>query len=440
MLEKRISVEKMVFGGAGLGRIDGKACFVPLSAPGDEAMIRIISEKRSYLEGELLDVKTLSPHRVQPLCPIFGKCGGCSWQHLSYAEQLSQKQEIFSDLVCRGGRFEKDRIAPIVGASEPYGYRARVQFKLRSVAGTVHIGFYRPASHYVVDIPSQCAIANPAINKILRELRPAMALCPDPERVPQIDVATGDDGSAILTFHYIGERYDEFVGFLYEVGTLLKSVGGIFVQRGRKSSIEKVSGVDCLRYVITEDFLPGMAETKIAFSGGGFSQVNYRQNLELLTVVHHLAKLSGSERILDLFCGNGNFSLPLARYAARVHGMEAYEPSILDAKRNSQTNGIMNTSFECIDALDGVQKLAARGERFDVILLDPPRTGAADVVSQLHDLNPRSIIYVSCDPATLGRDIGVLMRTGYNVVESRPVDMFPQTYHIESVTLLERAN
>jgi 23S rRNA (uracil1939-C5)-methyltransferase len=436
MLDKYVAIEKMVFGGAGFGRLGGKACFVPYTAPGDEVAIRVVRDKRSYLEGEAVGLVTASPRRTQPRCPLFGNCGGCTWQQLSYAEQLSQKEEIFAEFLRRAGQLGRERIAPIVAAPEHYGYRSRVQFKVRSVAGELHLGFYRSGSHFVVDIPGCCAIACPAINGLLGELRAALVLFPEKDRIPQIDVATGENGTAILTFHYIGDKPEACRSFLRKTATLLPSTDGIFLQTGRKMTLEKVSGVERLEYLIPADFLPGLAETVLSFRGGGFSQVNYQQNLALISLVHRLVGFAGTERVLDLFCGNGNFTIPLARYAAEVFGIESYGPSLEDAVENARSNGIANVVFACGDATEGVRRLAAAGEQFDVVILDPPRTGAPEVARHIHALKPRTIIYVSCDPATLARDIGTLQKTGYEVVESCPVDMFPQTYHIESVTLL----
>lgn len=437
MREAAVNIEKLAFGGSGFGRIEGKACFVPFTAPGDMAKIRVRSEKRSYLEGELLELLEPSSLRVPPPCPVFGTCGGCNWQHLSYSGQLAAKQEIFSELLWRSGRVESDRILPIIPASEPYGYRTRVQLKLRSNAGEPHLGFYRGGSHFVVDIPHICAIAHPAVNRIIGELRTLMAQFPEPDKIPQIDAAMGDDRKVIVIIHYIGVRRLEIVQFLQQNLITLSSADGIFLQSGRKATLTKVAGIERLAYGVPEDVLSGVPETRLFFSRGGFSQVNYRQNVALIDTVCSWAGLTGRERVLDLYCGNGNFSIPLARNAATTVGLEEYEPSIRDAVGNCETNGVKNAVFLCSEAAAGVKKLADAGEKFDVVLLDPPRTGAAEVVGHIHAFGPRTILYVSCDPATLGRDIGILKKSGYEVVKSRPVDMFPQTYHIESVTMLE---
>lgn len=433
-----VKIEKMAFGGAGFGRLDGKACFVPFTAPGDIARIRITVEKVSYLEGELIDLEIPSSQRVSPPCPVFGMCGGCTWQHLGYSAQLAAKEAIFTETLWRSGRVEPEIISPIVGTDSTYGYRCRVQFKARWSAGRLHIGFYRRSSHYVIDIPGGCAIAHPKINNALTEVRHVLLEFPEPDKIPQIDAATGDNGETILIIHYIGENRSEAAAFFENRRAGMTSVSGLHLQYGRKSTIEKVYGIDKLSYTIPGSFFPEMQETRLSFSRGGFSQVNYQQNLELLRGVYRLVNLRGVERLLDVYCGNGNFAIPLSRYAAEVIGVEEYEPSIEDAKSNAVANGLGNVQFVCVDAVKGVTGLHSQGKKFDVVILDPPRTGAKDAVREIAALRPERIVYVSCDPATLGRDVGLLKLNNYRVVTSFPVDMFPQTYHIESVTLLQR--
>ncbi len=437
MSEQEFIVEKLTFGGSGLGRLEGKVCFVPFSAPGDRAEIRVTSEKRSYLEGELIQLLTPSPLRVSPPCPIFGICGGCNWQHLSYSVQTEAKQEIFTELLWRSGRVERELILPMATAPEPYGYRSRMQFKLRCTDGTVHIGFYRAGSHWVEGIPGQCAIAKPVINRLLAELQSILSGFPEADRIPQIDVTVGDDDTACLIFHYIGSRHRELSGYLEKQPTL--AAAGLYIQSGRKSSLQKISGPELLSYNVSHGLLPGIPATRLTFSPGAFSQVNYQQNLALIATVYEWAGLSGGEKVLDLYCGNGNLSIPLAGNAARIVGFEGYAPSITDAQRNCRVNDVHNAIYKCSDAASSLLKIADKGETFDVVILDPPRTGAAELVRHIPRVKPAKILYVSCDPATLARDIDILKKLSYRVVKCLPVDMFPQTYHIESVTLLEPA-
>jgi 23S rRNA (uracil1939-C5)-methyltransferase len=437
MHETLLKVEKLAFGGAGFGRVDGKACFVPFTAPGDLARIRITSEKSSFIKGELIELETASSTRVTQSCPIFGSCGGCNWRHISYAEQLTQKQDIFTEIMWRSGRVPAERILPIAAAPTVDGYRSRVQLKFCFVAGELHSGFFRAGSHDIVDLPDECAIAQAALNKIIAELRTIVPYTPDLARIPQIDLTVGDDEQAIAVLHYVGNRHAEIATFFKERRSSFVLLQGLYLLRSRQSRPVKIFGIESLSYSIPENHLPGAPEIRLAFSKGGFSQVNYRQNLTLIRTVLDWAGLTGQERVLDLYCGNGNFSVPLARYASEIFGIEESAASINDARLNCLANGVVNAAFLCCDAARGVASFAQGGNTFDVVILDPPRSGAADVVALLHQLAPKSVIYISCDPATLARDVGILKKFGYDVVQSRPVDMFPQTYHLESVTLLK---
>lgn len=433
MKEAAIEIEKLAFGGAGFGRVDGKACFVPYTAPGDRALIRITREKRSYMEGELSELQHPSPDRVQPPCPIFGRCGGCDWQHISYESQLSSKQEIFAETLHRIGRVEREAILPIIPSPEPYAYRSRVQFKLRWAQGRAHIGFYRSGTHFVENIPDRCAIAHPAINSVLADLRAMMDRFPEPDKAPQADVAVGADGATTAIIHYIGGNTQAIHAFLAEE---LPSVAGLFLQCGKKS-MERVRGSGSLTYAAPSPIAHNRP-LSLSFSAGGFSQVNYRQNSALVEEVCKWSGLTGKESVLELFCGNGNFSIPLSALACEVIALEASAASVEDAVRNAAANNSRNIRFEAVDAVEGARRLAAKGRKFDLALLDPPRTGALDLVKILPTLDPQKIIYISCDPATLARDLEFLQKSGYVVLKSRPVDMFPQTYHMESVTLLSK--
>ncbi len=435
-----VKIEKMAFGGSGFGHLEGKACFVPFTAPGDVAKIRAKVVKRSYLEGELLELLEPSVRRVTPPCPVFGSCGGCNWQHLSYSDQLSAKEEIFTEILWRSGRVERERIEVITPAPEPFGYRSRIQLKVRIIAGELHMGFYRASSHFVVNIPGRCEIAHPRINGVIDELTRVLTLFPETDKIPQIDVAVGDDGALELVIHYIGSNSEEIAGF-FRANRHALGADGVFLQTGRKTTLVEIGGGDfhALAYTTPDPSSPGSPGYRLAFSNGGFSQVNYAQNLFLIETVCAWAGLTGRERVLDIYCGNGNFSLPLSGKAAYVLGVEDYGPSIAGARQNCEVNGVKNVSFECSDALGAVDRLVSRDETFDLVILDPPRTGAREVIGKIPALHPRAIIYVSCDPATLARDIGILKKTGYEVEKVRPVDMFPQTYHVESVTLLKHA-
>jgi len=440
MREITIKIEKMAFGGAGVGHADGKVCFVPFTAPGDVVRVGVRMEKRSYIAGTLIEILEASPMRVNPTCPVFGTCGGCNWQHLTYDSQLEQKQRVFVDIMWRSGRTESELILPIIPAQIPFAYRSRVQLKVRLVAGKLCIGFYKGGSHFVVDLPGKCPIADPVINQLVPELYSILTDFPEPDKIPQIDVTAGDNGLAVVIFHYIGTNYKTTAALFIAKCGMIPTVSGVFLQNGRKSSLQLLCGTETLEYSVPSLREQDKCGLRLTFTSGGFSQVNYRQNRTLVSTVASWAALTGTERLLDLYCGNGNFAVSLAGSCREMVGIEEYGPSISDARQNCGINGVGNAILRCSDAKEEILEIIKRKESFDVIVLDPPRTGAEELVKLLPALNPRKIVYISCDPPTLARDIGILKRFNYNVIKCQPIDMFPQTYHIESITLLEPCN
>jgi 23S rRNA (uracil1939-C5)-methyltransferase len=440
MREEILEIERMSIGGAGVGRVHGKVCFVHFSAPGDSLRVKITDEKKSYLNGELLDYIKSSPSRVIPSCPIFGKCGGCNWQHLSYQEQLIQKQSIFTDIMWRSARVESGCVLPIVASPQIEHYRSRIQIKIRYINGKVLLGFYMVKSHYIVELPEICLIANNKINDVLSHLVHLIATLPDPDKIPQVDLAVAEDGKCIGIIHYQGDQIIRLKRIITDNADASKFIDGLFIQKGRKSTIDKIFGIETLSYWIPCEFIKGVPALTMKFSKGGFSQVNYKQNLNLIKIVCEWGNFSGKEKVLDLYCGNGNFTLPVSYLVEHVTGVEEYSTSIDDARRNSLDNGISNADFFISDAASGVQKLIEQGSIFDVVILDPPRIGAPEIVVQIPYLKPDKIIYISCDPSTLARDVAILKKHNYSVEKSLPVDMFPHTYHLESVTLLIHVN
>lgn len=437
MSEPELDIERLCYGGSGLGRIEGKACFIPFTAPNDRVRIRVLKEKKSYLEGELVELIQGSPCRVTPRCPIFGSCGGCHWQHLAYGEQLRQKQQIFADTLRRLGGVTGE-ILPVVGSKDEYGYRSRIQLKLTSHAGRLDIGFYRGGTHEVADALEGCPISHPVLNRMLAEFRVLLPELSDLALVPRLDLAMGDDGESIAILYLkAGGDPERLARQLAAERAAIPSVTGLYVDPGG-GRLMQVFGVEELSYRLPAGFLPGAPELRIVYDKGGFSQVNFGQNRELIRTVWQWCEFSGGERVLDLYCGNGNITLPLARYVKEMVGVEGHPGSIAMGRENARRNGIDNVRFQAAAAHKAVRQLASQGERFDVVILDPPRNGAGETVVLLPGLEPERIVYVSCDPSTLARDLGSLRDLGYELVRCQPVDMFPQTFHLESVSLLRR--
>ena len=421
-----LDIDALTIGGRGLGRHAGQAVFVPGTAPGDLARCRIVRRHTRYAEAELVELLVAAPERRPAPCPVFGQCGGCQWQHLPYSVQAAWKERLFRDQLLRAGVASAEVLRPLAAAPQEWAYRNRLQFKCRQTAHGFVAGFYRHASHYVIDTP-QCLLARPAIQQCYTSLRRVLPTAPHPEALPQFDLSCSDSGAVAVLLHALPEGAD---AALCDWLTAAARAGGYAaaLQCGRKTSIRPLLGQTCLTTTVDEPPL------SLRVGIGGFAQVNPEQNRRLVAAVIAAAALTGSERVLDLYCGVGNFTLALARRAAAVVGVESFAPAIADALANAARAALGNVAFHAEPA----EGAALRHGRFDLVLLDPPRTGAYPVMRDLLELRPRRILYVSCDPSTLVRDLQPLVHHGYAVTSAQPFDLFPQTWHIESLTVLDR--
>ena len=423
-----LTIEALAFGGQGLGRHQGKVIFVPFTAPGDRISCRLLRSKKHYSEGQLLNIHTPGPQRREPPCPVFGNCGGCQWQHLEYAAQCRWKEQIFADLLTRQLPICRSRIRPLSAPAEPWGYRSRAQIKCHLTAQGLAMGFYRPGSHFVVAM-EECPVLHPALNAAKSVIAGWLAGRPWARQIPQVDISVGDDGRVRAVLHYLGADRDRLSHFL---APLARQAGtALFLQSGRKSNLARIWGEEELSIAVGEPPL------LLGYGPGGFAQINLEQNRAMVKEVMAAVAEDPAGRVLDLFCGMGNFTLPLARIAGTVIGVEDYAPAIDWARRNATRAGMTHIEFHARPAAGAATELSAGGN-FDLVLLDPPRTGAREVIKELLRLAPRRILYISCDPATLARDLTPLIHGGYELLWSRPYDLFPQTHHIESITLLQQ--
>jgi 23S rRNA (uracil1939-C5)-methyltransferase len=429
-------IERLALGGSGVGRVNGKVCFVPFSAPGDRLKVRVVREHRSYCEAELVEICEASAMRVEPQCPVFGQCGGCDWQHINYADQCTAKQHILTDTLQRLAHFSAPTVAETAASGLPYGYRARARFKLFSSSIGLVIGFYRRGSHQVIDLPQGCPIVTPAINSAMSGLRCVLRELADQNRIPQISLEEGLDG-VVGIIHYTGSNQDRLIRQLLQQQDQL-GLAGLFLQHGRKDVLFPVFGSGHLTYQVP---LCGHNNGVITlgYEIGGFSQVNRIQNCAMVKLVCGYAQPKASQCLLDLYCGNGNLSLPLSGQVLKLYGIEGFSPSLASAVDNARQLRVNNSTFKCDAAARELRHLMYKNMPFDLVLLDPPRAGAVDVVNQLAALEPERIVYVSCDPSTLARDLALLCSGGrYQLIEATPLDMFPQTGHLETMALLKR--
>jgi 23S rRNA (uracil1939-C5)-methyltransferase len=405
----------MAHGGAALGRHEGKVIFVPYAIPGEDVLVEIVEDKGRYARGRLVEVLSPSTQRVSPPCPHFGShaivaaagCGGCHWQHIAYQAQSEFKQRIVRDQLKRIGRFESASVKPMIKSPEPWRYRNHVQF-----APDEHgrLGFMAAESQRVVPI-GECYIMHPLLDEVFGALDLEL---PELERLSlRCGVNTGQR-MAVFETH-------EDEPFELEVDLPVSCV--FLLSDGRTATL------------IGHDYISEiLAGQEYRISASSFFQANTLQAEELVRLVRDYLAPTGSEVLLDAYCGVGVFGLSLASEVGQVIGVEENRSATADARFNA---GLADNAAFVEGRVEEV--LPSLGDPIDLAVLDPPRQGCtSEALMALVGLAPDKIVYVSCDPATLARDTRQLVQAGYQLVEVQPLDMFPQTYHIESVTLLRR--
>jgi 23S rRNA (uracil1939-C5)-methyltransferase len=418
-----VEIEKMVYGGRGMGRAEGKVIFVPFTAPGDRLKVKVIREKKDYAEAEGKSVERKSSLRIQPFCPLFGDCGGCQVQHLAYADQLKLKEEAVRDTLHRLSQTDRFEITPIVPSPEDRGYRIRAQFRTGISGARKFLGFHAWKTHRVVEI-QDCPLLHPLANRILQRLQRWIGEHKEISlRSADIQVSP-DDNKGVVSLRLEGSLPLQVAE---EIRKQVPEVKGI-IGEGRQ---RVYSGDLNLHYN-----MPGILGEKglsIRTSGESFFQVNPGQNWNLIQKVVEGAGLGGGERVLDLFCGSGNLTLPLAQRAGQVWGIDQDPKAVAHAAENARRNSLPNCTFITGDAGEGIRRVKQETPFIDVVVLDPPRVGATGILDLLASLHPPKILYVSCEPPTLARDLARLIPLGYNVRRIQPLDMFPQTYHVEVI-------
>jgi 23S rRNA (uracil1939-C5)-methyltransferase len=423
--------------GRGVARVDGKAVFVEGALVGERVAIEIYRDKPSYSLARLVEIEARSPARVEPRCPHFGVCGGCSLQHLEPAAQVAVKQRVLEDTLWHIGRVRPGQLmAPIHGPVWAYRHRARLSVRDVPKKGGVLVGFHERKSSFVAELTS-CAVLPERISAALPELRALIARLSVRTRLPQIELAVGEgsDGPVdalvlriLAPLNSDDER--ELADFADRHGF------HILLQPEGPASVRPLHPPTCELFYTLPDF-----DVRLEFGPTDFTQVNAAMNRVLVRRAISLLDPVPGERIADFFCGVGNFTLPIARLGAEVTGIEGNSALVRRAQTNAAANGLAgNARFAVADlAAVTAASLAATVGSFDKALLDPPREGAIALVKALPSQGARSVVYVSCNPATLARDAAVLLHQhGYALRAAGVANMFPHTAHVESIALFER--
>ncbi|HEU4617675.1 MAG TPA: 23S rRNA (uracil(1939)-C(5))-methyltransferase RlmD [Gammaproteobacteria bacterium] len=414
--------------GQGVADVGGRRVFVAGTLPEERVVIAPRKRRRKYQEAELLSVVRPAADRVVPRCEYFGVCGGCALQHLDYQAQVRFKQRAVEQTLARvGGVSPEAWLPPILGPEWNYRRRARLGVKYVEGKGRVLVGFRERAAPYIADM-RRCPVLVPPFDSLLGELAAEIEASGVARRLPQIEVAAGDAASAIVLRVLDAPSERDRARFV-ELGA--RHGIDVYLQTGGPGTVAPLGpAAETLRYRLDR------FDVTLEFAPTDFIQINGFVNARMVEAAVEIADVGPTDRVLDLYCGLGNFSLPFARFANEVLGVEGEAGLVARAVRNAASNGLANARFIAGDLADASFRFYR--EPWDLVVLDPPRTGAAEPIEQIAKLRPRRVVYVSCHPATLARDAKVLTAAGFRLESARVLDMFPHTHHVEAMALFVR--
>lgn len=428
----RATIEALTHDGRGIARVEGKPVFIHGTLPGEDISFVYTDIRRDYAEGKLDELHSTAPGRVEPRCPSYGVCGGCSFQHVADATQIELKQALLVEQFSRIGKIGELALAPpLTGPSWGYRHKARLGVKYVAKKGRVLVGFRERSSPFVADLES-CPVLHPSVGERLQDLSDLIRGLSVRDRLPQIEVAVSDDRVA-LVFRILQDQTEDDQQRLSEFG---RNFGfDIYVQRHGPDSVTSVFPEDPerLRYALPAEGV------EFRFKPTDFTQVNIEINRQMVRRVIEWLDPQVGDRILDLFCGIGNFTLPLAKRTGHVVGVEGGQEAVERANENAALAELQNVEFHVADLTQSLEGRSWAEGRYDKILLDPSRAGAEEVLAGISGWQPSRIVYVSCNPSTLARDAGILVHEhGYRLIRAGVMDMFPQTAHVESIAMFEK--
>ena len=429
--------------GSGVGKYDGMAIFVPLTAVDDTVKVKILKVKKSYAFGKLLEIITPSPDRITPDCPAFNQCGGCAFRHISYEAELKLKENKVYEAIKRIGGIDLTPM-PIIFAGNSDRYRNKAQLP---VASGGKAGFFAFHSHRIIPI-DDCKLQP-------EEFRSIIKLCEEWIKKHNISIYSEENGKGLLRHIYLrkAEKTDEImvvliingndVPFIEELVSNLQNLLGDSLKSLQlninKKNTNVILGEEC-KVIFGDTYITDiLCDVKVRLSPLSFYQVNRNMAEKLYRKAAEYANPK-DKNLLDLYCGAGTIGLSMASISKSVIGVEIIPEAIKDAEFNAQINGIKNTRFICGDAAEAAEKLAEENIKTDIVIVDPPRKGCSPELIETisKTFAPERVVYVSCDPATLARDIKIFNKSGYKLVEYTPCDLFPRTSHVETVALLSR--
>lgn len=444
--ELELTINGLGSAGEGVGRYQGIAVFVPGALTGEVIKARAVFVKKSFVNAELTEIITASPDRVEPVCPVYKECGGCQLQHLSYEAELREKRQQVKDALERIGHLNDINVLPTIASESPFYYRNKMQFPVTGYKGSLEIGCFALNTHRVIDVENCCIQKqkNNEIAAVVRQWMKQYKITPYDEDartgivrhiMGRVGVHTGEVMACLVTAQDSVPHIKDLARMLKAAIPGIKSV----VQNVNKRSTNVILGEKTKVIAGSPTIKDKIGPLKFNISAQSFFQINSAQAEKLYNTALEFAGLQGEENIVDLYCGTGTITLFLAQKAKRALGIEIVPSAIRDAKQNALANRIENVDFLLGDAAVEMPKLAANGFRPDVVIVDPPRAGCEErVLAAIVRVKPQRVVYVSCNPATLSRDLAYLHARGFTVEKVQPCDMFSRTHHVETVVLLSR--
>lgn len=427
-------VTKLSHEGRGIATIEGKTTFIRGALPGETVSFKYTNCRGQFDEGVLLEVLQPAANRVQAKCAVYGQCGGCNMQHLSREDQIYHKQNVLADLFKQNGHVApQEWLQPLSIAEWGYRTKARLGVKYVEKKGGALVGFREIDGRFLTDM-NACEILHPSVGQKLPEFKALMGQLDAKAEIPQLEIAVDDTKTAVIVRHLrpLSEQdvqtmksFADTHGFIW------------YLQPKGPDTIHCIwpeSAPEHLEYTLPDH------QVKIAFQPQDFTQINQPLNQKMVQLAIDLLELKSTDRVLDLFCGLGNFTLPMARYAGEVIGIEGEQPMVERAGANAKRNGIGNTEFYAANLFESEYRHTQWWPyTYDKLLLDPPRAGAKEIIEALKEKCFERIVYVSCNPATLARDAELLMQQGYRLQSAGVMNMFPQTAHVESIALFTQS-
>lgn len=441
-----IEATDLTIEGKAVGRVDGMAVFVDGLLPGERGRARVAKTAKNYAEAELLERLNDSPDRVLPPCPYFGVCGGCQLQHSSYIGQLNYKNTRVQGCMHRIAKISDDVVLNFpLPARQHFGYRNKAALPIVQGENGIEIGYYKQKSHELIDI-KKCALLPEEMNDAITLVRDwaneygLTAYCEQTGKglLRHLVLRYSAAGEMMVGLVINGDQLPYAKELIRNLRINLPEVYSVLVNKNTERSAQ-ILGSETQAIFGSERILEEIAGLSFDISLNTFLQVNHDQTELLYQTVFKLARILPGEVVADLYCGAGTMSLYAAKLGAKVYGIEIVPQAVADAKANAEKNGLERAEFYCADCADGFAQIADKAGKIDVVIVDPPRRGLDQkVIEDIAAYTPGRVVYVSCDPATLARDLALFRQKGYAPRFIQPVDMFPQTTHVETAVLLRK--